>query len=158
MIYASLVSGSHIWLIILHDLTKNPLLRTYVLFKQEFKQETYLKLVKDTRYRIAISRFRASSHKLEIEVGRYVNKRVQDRLCNCCHEVEDEKHFLFDCTINFAERRILFAKIEQKFPLFLHMNKSNKFIYIMTHIDSQLLTWFGKFLYDSFKKRDEFFM
>ena len=48
-----------------------PKLRTYRKFKQDHQHENYLKTVKDTDKRIALTKFRISNHKLEIETGRY---------------------------------------------------------------------------------------
>ena len=50
---------------------RNPILRTYNTFKQCYVTEPYLYLVKNKKYRMALSRFRSSSHTLEIERGRY---------------------------------------------------------------------------------------
>ena len=67
------------WKSQIHNLAINPILRTYTTFKADFLLETFLDTVNDTRYRIAISRFRASSHSLEIERGRYNNINRHDR-------------------------------------------------------------------------------
>ena len=52
------------------DIASNPILRTYKLFKTDFKFETYLDVAKDNRYRHALIKLRTSSHSLEIERGR----------------------------------------------------------------------------------------
>ena len=49
-------------------------LRTYALYKQVIKYEPYLSLIKNTKNRIMLSKFRLSSHDLEIEGGIYGNK------------------------------------------------------------------------------------
>ena len=43
--------------------------------------------------------FRISSHKLEIERGRYKKLDVKDRICKICNTgaIEDEQHLLFNC-------------------------------------------------------------
>ena len=71
------------WLAQVQNLDKNPILRTYNQIKFEYKCEPYLNLIKIPKYRIAFSRFRAGSHSLEIERGRYTNPKtpVEDRLC-----------------------------------------------------------------------------
>ena len=42
--------------------------------------------------------FRITSHKLEIERGRYKKLAVKDRLCKLCNTgaVEDERHLIFN--------------------------------------------------------------
>ena len=49
--------------------SKYPILRTYRKFKTRYELEPYLYLVKNPKYRIAISKLRSSSHMLEIERG-----------------------------------------------------------------------------------------
>jgi hypothetical protein len=74
-------------------------LRTYCLFKHEFCTEKYLDYINTPKYRSALTRFRVSSHDLQIERGRYLNTPREQRLCNNCHlrQVESEYHFLLIC-------------------------------------------------------------
>ena len=45
-----------------------------------------------------ITKFRISSHQLEIERGQYRNTSASQRICKLCNlEVEDELHFLLEC-------------------------------------------------------------
>ena len=72
-------------------------LRTYRLFKDTFDLEPYLLNVKNTSYRVALTRLRVGSHSLAIEVGRFhkpIPLPINDRLCSICQSVEDELHFL----------------------------------------------------------------
>ena len=75
-----------IWLA-LQDINNNPILRTYNLFKKEFKWECYLNWVKNPKYRKALTKFRLSSHTLEIERGRHTNPTtpLEQRQCRICH-------------------------------------------------------------------------
>ena len=59
------------WQLENNDESKHPILKTYKIFKSEFLFEPYLDLVKNPKYRIAVSELRASSHMLEIERGRH---------------------------------------------------------------------------------------
>lgn len=58
-------------------------LRTYCMFKRRFEYEKYLDLQNNFHIRRHITRLRISSHRLEIEVGRYGIKRVdrEERIC-----------------------------------------------------------------------------
>lgn len=56
-------------------------LRTYKLIKKPFGLEKYLEDLNDRKHRKALSAFRISAHKLNIERGRYLNQKVEDRLC-----------------------------------------------------------------------------
>ena len=83
------------WHAKLQDINSNPILRTYKLFKTEFKWECYLNGVKNPKYRKALTKFRTSSHTLEIERGRHTNPTtpLEQRQCRICHVLEDETHW-----------------------------------------------------------------
>ena len=68
--------------------------------------EPYLR-IENFEHRRAITKIRTSSHKLEIETGRWHNIQRTDRTCkNCALDiVEDELHFLLDCTMHVIERK-----------------------------------------------------
>ena len=125
------------------------------LIKTNFGIESYLSLVTKKKYRNAITRFRASSHTLEIERGRWTNPitPIDNRLCTLCQSVEDEIHFLFHCRLYTENRIILFDKINQYSPGFAGLNQNAKLIFLFTNQSSSILTWLGKFIYDSFIKR-----
>ena len=59
------------WFQSVNNVTENPLLRTYRLFKHIFRIEPYLIHVKNDKHRKALSKFRCSSHFLEIERARH---------------------------------------------------------------------------------------
>ena len=86
-------------------------LRTYHTFKIVYELEPYLDVVENYEHRKCLSRFRLSNHKLEIELGRHKRKPVNERLCNMCNVIEDETHFLINCSKHDTER----------IPLFVHM-------------------------------------
>ena len=46
-------------------------LESYSIYKHSFEREKYLKCVSNDKFRIALSRFRLSSHPLAIELGRH---------------------------------------------------------------------------------------
>ena len=138
------------------DLREKSLLRSYRLYKTEFNTEYYLDCINLPKYRIPVSKIRASSHDLEIERGRYTRPRLDpnQRLCSTCLEAEDEEHFVTSCRVNINERQTLFTKISSKEPIFMHLDNREKFIFLMFSKDRQILTWFGKFLHKSFITRN----
>ena len=71
-----------------------------------FDYQFYLKCVNIEKYRIALSKLRLSSHRLCIETGRWSNTDISDRTCPSCNSLEDEFHFLFECTLYSEIRRI----------------------------------------------------
>lgn len=140
------------------NVAKYPKIRTYCLHKSEFVLEPYLDHVHDIRYRSAISKLRASSHALEIERGRYTNPRtpVDDRLCLACGEVEDEVHFIINCSIFNATRNAFFDKVVLSYPGFRDLNDKDKYIFLMSTRNEQLLVWLGKFVHNLFLARGEY--
>ena len=137
------------------DLAAHPSLRTYTLFKDDFRTEPYLSLINKPKYVTALSRFRAGSHTLEIERGRYTNPRtpIHLRLCAICNEIEDEKHFLISCKMFADERLKLFNKIGELNPVFNQLNSHQKFVHLMKNINKQQITWIAKFIHDAMNKR-----
>ena len=86
-------------------------LETYCLLKHTFGFEKYLDFIKDVKFRIALSKFRTSSHDLAIEKGRYINLDRNNRVCNNCNLklIENEYHFLLICP-KYSELRSKYIK------------------------------------------------
>ena len=80
----------------IHACDENRKLQTFQLFKDSYCFEQYLTNVFNIRYRTVITRFRLSSHNLDIEVGRHFKPKspVGHRICKNCNsmEVEDEQN------------------------------------------------------------------
>ena len=89
-----------------------PVLRTYCIFKKTFSMEYYLTHISNFKLRVLLSKFRLSSHNLEIEKGRQLKKKIpaDQRLCKLCDtgSVEDEVHFMLHCYVYNDERKTLF--------------------------------------------------
>ena len=69
---------------------------------------------------------------------------------------KDEKHFLLTCDISAFERQRFYEKISRSFDEFIYLNDDEKFLFVLTSVNSQYLSWFGEFLYQSFEKINEF--
>ena len=138
------------------QLCDKPLLRSYRLYKNDFHTECYLDYINVPKYRISITKIRASSHDLEIERGRYTRPKTDpnQRLCSWCFEIEDEEHFITKCQINAHERQNLYVKIVSKHPTFRNLSNHEQFIFLMSCKDRQILTWLGKFIHKSFNIRN----
>ena len=91
-------------------LSKSSKLSFYKSVKNDFGWEHYLdaNVVTNFYERRSVSQIRSSSHKLNIEVGRYVNTLREDRLCDFCRtnitssdaiEPETEDHVLYHCPL-----------------------------------------------------------
>ena len=76
-------------------------LRTYKLFKNEFRLEHYLLKIPNQHYRCALAQFRLSSHNLGIETGRHTKPPTpqENQLCLYCDKglVDDEVHLHTNC-------------------------------------------------------------
>ena len=62
--------------------------------------QPYLQTLNVSTFCNAISKFRMSSHRLEIEAGRWVRvNRVpaNERKCTLCNVIENEYHFVIEC-------------------------------------------------------------
>ena len=78
----------------------------YRVYKSEFGFSHHLDVVCVKSHRVALSRLIMSSHSLRIETGRWERPPIprQDRMCNVCHKLGDEYHFLLEC-LSFQELR-----------------------------------------------------
>ena len=76
-------------------------------FISNLNYQGYLDVVEVTKFRNALVRLRVSSHRLEVEVGRWNRQRVEcaEGKCRVCNKLEDEYHFIFECTIYEDLRR-----------------------------------------------------
>ena len=86
-----------------HGIENSSKLSIYSTFKN-LEWEVYLNTgnIKKSRVRAALTRFRCSSHVLNIEMGRRNCILLEHRLCAFCENngmvvIEDEYHFLLHC-------------------------------------------------------------
>jgi hypothetical protein len=116
-------------------------LRTYRKFKYWFGKEAYLDVVANRKWRMALTKFRVSAHRLMIELGRRTRTAVEHRLCPKCSlgEVEDEWHFLSVCPIYTAEREKLLTCINKKSPLFKQLPYDDQLCWIMSNKDEEII-------------------
>ena len=61
--------------------------------------------------RHTLTKFRISSHRLEVERGRYFGLKFENRICKLCNDhVEDEEHFMISCKkkLNTSELKYIY--------------------------------------------------
>ena len=144
------------WTHQINDIHTNPIVRTYALYKHSFGFEPYLKQISNARYRNALTKLRVSSHSLAIERGRHLGTAIQERLSTVCNVIEDEKHFLFECCINEELRFIFNSRVSQLYPQYRYLDSDQKLVFLFKIENEQLITWVGKFVYNSFCLREEY--
>ncbi len=125
-------------------------LRTYKLFKSEFKFEKYLDIPSKS-VRAAISRFRMSSHHLPIELGRHHKQIIpaEKRLCKKCQVVGNEIHHLLECKITQSIREVLLKAASKYIVNFRSLSKVNQFSEIMSCKEREFLLCLGNFLIEA---------
>ena len=131
-------------------------LRTYRLFKDTFDLEPYLLNVKNTSYRVALTRLRVGSHSLAIEVGRFhkpIPLPINDRLCSICQSVEDELHFLCICPRYSTIREDLEYGVSSYFPGFKHLSAMQKFVFLLQSTHTHINNLVAAFVHNSFRIR-----
>ena len=96
-------------------------------FKKKYGKEKYLTGYMSRAKRSLMAQFRTGILPLKIETGRFSNLAVEQRLCEFCPlHVEDEFHFLFQCTLYEDYRKSLLDKILTDMPDFNDLSKENK--------------------------------
>ena len=116
-------------------------LSSYVIFKNYFGLEKYLGIINNFEMRRSLTRLRLSAHQLLIEKGRYIGIPLHNRICPRCssNEVEDEIHFLFNCTSLADDRKALYAKIDIICKNFKNLDLKSKLIWLMNNEDKEIL-------------------
>lgn len=138
----------------LHD--NNGKLRTYALFKSSFNTENYFDILKNRNTRACLTRFRISSHRLQIEVGRYNKTPRQQRFCEICNsgEVEDEIHFITSCSSYNNLRNIFYQEICSLNNNFSSLSDKNKFIWLMSNENEGIVHLLAGFINDCYRVRE----
>ncbi len=85
-----------------------PKLRTYIKFKNVFEGEPYVLSFMSRQHRSYLAQLRNGILPLQLVVGRWINKAVEELLCLICNNgtVEDEEHFLFIVISNIVSAKI----------------------------------------------------
>ena len=124
----------------------------YRMYKHQLTCEQYLNSQLDNKFKYSLTRFRTSSHDLEIEKGRYNRIRREDRLCKLCNlnQIETEYHFLLICPF-YRDLRLQYIKrYYQTWP------NLKKFENLMISKNKQTIINLSKYLFFSMKARSIF--
>ena len=123
--------------------------RTYSLFSS-FSYKIYLDLLSVEKFRYALARIRVSSHRLAVEAGRWHRPNsipLDERKCNTCNVLEDEFHFILECSL-YKELRKTYIK-----RYFWIRPNIIKFTELMTSENHQIIKNLATFVHASLKVR-----
>ena len=100
--------------------------------KRNFGIEKYLNTL-SFAYRRDVAILRISSHRINIEVGRYTKTDRADRLCTKCSLVVlgIEVHFLLECPNYSSSRESLIRLIHDECKTFIKMDSFTKYIWLL---------------------------
>ena len=111
-------------------------LRTYKLFKSEYKTEPYVLRVMGKCQRRALALFRMGVAPIRLETGRYERGQylpVDERICYMCDKnaVESEMHVILECPLYKVPREDLFHQCSMVMPNFAEMSSEQKLCFIL---------------------------
>ena len=108
-------------------------LRYYNMYKACYTPDEYILSDMPKHHRSLLAQFRAGILHLEVEVGRYRDIPLSERLCKLCtlNNVECEYHLLLECPLYAEQRSILFQKANNRGDVVLEeMDFIDKFNYL----------------------------
>lgn len=127
--------------------------RTYSLISS-FKFKPYLDFITIKKFRNALTRLRVSSHRLQIEVGRWHKPNkipLENRKCQSCLCLEDEFHFILECPL-YMDLRLDYIN-----SYFWIRPNVPKFIELLTTENKTTIRNLSIYIFKSFKKHNEIF-
>ena len=117
-------------------------LRTYATCKKEIGFEIYLSEIRNPSVRIQVSKFRLSNHRLMIEVGRHNGIPKELRFCPFCpQKVENELHFLLECSLYKTQRANLINPLINMTHGFTYFTESQKLEYLLRNVESNISSY-----------------
>ena len=130
-------------------------MRSYQLIKGEIGLETYLTTVVNIQNRKILSKFRLSNHNLMIEKGRHLNINKNLRFCPFCPKhIEDEMHFLLECTSYASHRKELTDSIKKNAKCRITEAKDKHELFINLLSKTDITPYTAQYLMKAFHTRD----
>ena len=125
--------------------------RFYNIFAN-FRYQNYLDDINVERFRTSLSKLRLSSHRLEVETGRWAKPNkipYEHRKCKICDTLEDEFHFVFECALYVEIRQKYISKYFWKHPSMI------KFIELLCTDSKKNIKMLSMYVDKAFKIRKE---
>ena len=133
-----------------HSLEHSSKLEFYKVFKDEYSTSDYLQQLRNFNERRNLVKFKLSNHKLMIELGRYQTDHIsrENRLCPLCksNQIENETHFLLDCSKYSSQRRTFLNRINELIPNFERKSTSESIKLLMNCNDYHVNKLVMKFI------------
>ena len=128
---------------------KSQKLRYYNLYKYEKGNENYLHFNISRYQRSILAQFRCGILPLQIEIGRYRDVPLCDRLCEVCdgNSVEDEIHFLCECSYYSEFRSSLFNQALVSDLSFLDKDSFEQFVFLMSNCQKAVIHFLTKAIF-----------
>ena len=120
-----------------------PKLRTYRNYKTKMRTEDYLINITNRATRSLLAKFRCGILQLRIETGRFINEKLEDRVCQMCKNdnIEDEYHFLCICPLYDNFRKTLYDNVSNKYDEFHLLADKLKFDFLLTNCYKQVANY-----------------
>ena len=115
-----------------------------------FQHQKYLELIKVEKYRRSLCKLRVSSHRLEVEMGRWAKPNkipLDNRKYRACGVLEDEFHFILECAIYDDLRKTYIKRYYWQSP------NMPKFIELLTSQNRKIIKNLSYFIEKAFKMR-----
>jgi len=127
-----------------NKLPYKPKLRVYSTFKNNIETEDFLKSFLPKCQRSLFTQLRIGILPLAIETGRYTRTNLENRFCLMCKEnfIEDEIHFLCQCSAYDAIRNKYSTALTRSIPDFQNMDPFEQFFNIQSCGDQKLMVKF----------------
>ena len=133
------------------ELTNSTRADSYRLFSN-FGFKSYLSSISFKKYRQDLTRLRLSSHRLEIETGRWHKPQKtprNQRKCTFCNTLEDEFHFLLECPLYDDLRQVFIKSYFWRRPNIL------KFTELLKLENTESLRKLAMYVHKGFIRRNE---
>jgi hypothetical protein len=129
-------------------------LRTYRKFEKDLCPEPYVTSISPRHYRKSTIRLRACNLPLAIEAGRYAKPSVplENRRCPFCPScIEDETHFISNCSFYHDIMYDVFTIASFYDPTFFNKCAVDKYVFLMQNSYTQHLL--ARKIYIMFRRR-----
>ena len=116
-----------------------------------FEFSPYLDMITVKKFRLALAKLRTSSHRLEVEMGRWARPErtaLENRKCKHCQTLEDEYHFILICPLYSNLRTLYIKKYYYTRP---NMFKFTELLFSNSKIQIRNL---ATFVYKAFEERN----